>query len=180
MGFPIELLLIAIGVTILVVVISRRRMLEQRLIENREKLSKLRFESTIPLEVEELIRKAPRLKGDQSFSFPAVGCFPFADNFERVRLSRRIYLVEPTEIEVMLIPEPANYERKLAVAVTIDSKVLGYVPNREAGEMHKYLLAHSTGLRAQAKIYIGSRSEFNFITLDFAKPLRLETSRTKG
>jgi hypothetical protein len=80
-------------------------------------------------------------------------------------------------IEVLLVPDPANIERKLAVAVTVDSKVLGYVPTQEAGEMHKYLLAHSSGVRAKAKIYIGSRPEYNGVMLDFAKPLRLESRR---
>jgi hypothetical protein len=83
--------------------------------------------------------------------------------------------VEPTTVEVLLIPDPSNVERKLAVAVTLDSKVLGYVPSQEAGEMHKYLLAHSSGARAMAKIYLGSRPEYNGVMLDFAKPLKLES-----
>jgi hypothetical protein len=80
-------------------------------------------------------------------------------------------------VEVLLIPEPSNIERKLAVAVTLDSKVLGYVPTQEAGEMYKYLLAHSNGIRAKAKIYVGSRPEYNGVMLDLAKPLRLEAKR---
>jgi hypothetical protein len=85
--------------------------------------------------------------------------------------------VEPTTIEVLLVPDPSNIERKLAVAVTVDSKVLGYVPTQEAGEMQRYLLAHSSGVRARAKIYLGSRAEYNGVMLDFAKPLRLESRR---
>jgi hypothetical protein len=52
--------------------------------------------------------------------------------------------------------------------------VLGYVPTQEAGEMHKYLLAHSSGVRAKAKIFVGSRPEYNGVMLDLAKPLKLE------
>jgi hypothetical protein len=51
------------------------------------------------------------------------------------------------------------------------------VPTQEAGEMHKYLLANSSGVRARAKIYLGSRAEYNGVMLDFAKPLRLESRR---
>jgi hypothetical protein len=80
-------------------------------------------------------------------------------------------------IEVLLIPDPGNLERKLAVAVTLDSKVLGYVPSQEAGEMHKYLLSHSSGVRAMAKIYVGSRPEYNGVMLDLAKPLKLDSKR---
>jgi hypothetical protein len=94
-----------------------------------------------------------------------------------VRIARRIYFVDPTVVEVLLIPDPSNLERKLAVAVTLDSKVLGYVPTQEAGEMHKYLLAHSSGVRAMAKIYLGSRAEYNGVMLDLAKPLRMESKR---
>jgi hypothetical protein len=80
-------------------------------------------------------------------------------------------------IEVLLIPDPGNLERKLAVAVTLDNKVLGYVPSQEAGEMDKYLLSHSSGVRAQAKIYVGSRPEYNGVMLDLAKPLKLVSKR---
>jgi hypothetical protein len=173
----IEFLLIGAGLSILVVVLARRRLFEKRLIENKEKLAGLKFESVVPEEVEKIFKKAPHLRGDGSFSYKAVGCIPFADNFEAVRLARRIYLVEATGIEVLLIPEPGNYERKLAVAVTVDSKLLGYVPSRESAEMHKYLLAHSAGVKANAKIYLGSRPEYNGVLLDFAKPLRLEAGR---
>jgi hypothetical protein len=175
----IEFLLIGAGVTILIVVLARRRLFEKRLIDNKEKLAGVKFDSVIPEEVEKIFKKAPHLKGDGTYSFPAVGCIPFANNFESIRLARRIYFVEPTKIEVLLIPEPGNYERKLAVAVTVDSKLLGYVPAKEAAEMHKYLLAHSAGVRANAKIYLGSRPEFNGLMLDFAKPLRLESGRNK-
>lgn len=174
MGF--EYLLIGAGITILTVVLARRRLFEKRLIENKLKLENLRYKSELPEEVEEIFKKAPRLKGDGKFAYQAVGTLPFADNYELIRVSRRIIFIEPTEIEVLLVPEPGNYERKLAVAITIDSKLVGYVPTNEATEMHKYLLAHSTGLRSKAKIYLGSKAEFNALALDFAKPLRLESS----
>ena len=173
----IEFLLIGAGIAILVVVLARRRLFQYRLIKNREKLAGLKFDAVVPEEVEKIFQKAPRLKGDGTFFYKAVGCIPFKDNFEVLRISRRIYFVEPTDIEVLLIPEPGNYERKLAVAVTADSKLLGYVPSKEAVEMHKYLLAHSSGLKAKAKIYLGSRPEFNGVMIDFAKPLRLESGR---
>jgi hypothetical protein len=174
----IEFLLIGAGIAILVVVIARR-LLEKRLLDNKERLSGLKFDSVVPKEVEKIFNKAPRLKGDGAFAYKAVGCIPFADNFESVRIERRIYFIQPTEIEVLLIPEPGNFERKLAVAVTVDSRLLGYVPTKEAAEMHKYLLAHSAGVKANAKIYLGSRPEFNGVTLDFAKPLRLESGKNK-
>lgn len=173
----IEYLLIGAGITILIVVLARRRLFEKRLIENKLKLEKLRYNSELPDEVEEIFKKAPRLKGDGKYAYQATGTMPFADNYELIRVNRRIFFIEPTEIEVLLVPEPGNYERKLAVAITIDSKLVGYVPTNEATEMHKYLLAHSTGLRAKAKIYLGSKPEFNALALDFAKPLRLESSR---
>ena len=173
----IEYLLIGAGITILVVVLARRRLFEKRLIENKQKLENLRYNSELPNEVEEIFKKAPRLKGDGKYSFQATGTMPFADNYEQIRINRRIFFIEPTEIEVLLVPEPGNYERKLAVAITIDSKLVGYVPTNEATEMHKYLLAHSTGLRAKAKIYLGSKPQFNALALDFAKPLRLESNR---
>lgn len=175
MGF--EALLIVAGVAILVVVLARRRLFEKRLVENKERLSGIKFTSVLPTEAEELFKKAPRLKGDGTYSYQAVGCLPFAENFEAIRIARRIFFIEPTEIEVLLVPEPGNFERKLAVAVTVDSKLLGYVPSQEAGEMHKYLLAHSAGVKTKAKIYLGSRADFNGVMLDFAKPLRLESSR---
>jgi hypothetical protein len=122
-------------------------------------------------------KPVPLLKGDGKFAFTTRGCIPFSENFDAVRMARRIYFVEPTLVEVLLIPEPSNFERKLAVAVTLDSKVLGYVPTQEAGEMHRYLLAHSNGIRAKAKFYVGSRPEYNGVMLDLAKPLRLEAKR---
>lgn len=173
----IELFLIAAGLSILLGVIGRRRFLDHRFAKNKEALAKIRFEETVPAEVEKFLIKAPLLKGDGKFAFKVVGCIPFAKNFETVRLARRIYFVEPTLIEVLLIPDPGNLERKLGVAVTIDSKILGYVPAQEAGEMHRFLLTRSTGLRAKAKIFIGSRPEYNAIMLDLAKPLRLETRK---
>ena len=175
MGF--EWFLIAAGVTILIVVLAQRRLLQIRLTNNKEALSGVKVQDVIPEELEKILKKAPLLKGDGKFAYTTRGCIPFSDNFDAIRISRRIYFVEPTTIEVLLVPDPANIERKLAVAVTVDSKVLGYVPTQEAGEMHKYLLAHSSGVLAMAKIYLGSRAEYNGVMLDFAKPLRLEPRR---
>ena len=175
MGF--EWLLIGAGVTILIAVLAQRRMLQKRLTDNKEALSGVKFEGVIPAELEKILKKAPSVKGDGKFSYTTRGCIPYAENFDAIRISRRIYFVEPTLLEVLLVPDPSNIERKLAVAVTVDSKVLGYVPTQEAGEMHKYLLAHSSGVRAKAKIYLGSRPEYNGVMLDFAKPLRLESRR---
>ena len=152
----IEWLLIAAGVAILIAVLALTRMLQKRQGDN---------------------KPVPLLKGDGKFAFTTRGCIPFSENFDAVRMARRIYFVEPTLVEVLLIPEPSNIERKLAVAVTLDSKVLGYVPTQEAGEMHRYLLAHSNGIRAKAKFYVGSRPEYNGVMLDLAKPLRLEAKR---
>jgi hypothetical protein len=173
----LEWILISAGVAILIAVLAQRRVLQKRLTENKEALSGVKFQDMIPAEVEKILKKAPLLKGNGKFAYTTRGCIPYAKNFESVRIARRIYFVEPTLIEVLLVPDPANIERKLAVAVTMDSKVLGYVPTQEAGEMHKYLLAHSSGVRAMAKIYIGSRPEYNGVMLDFAKPLRLESRR---
>jgi hypothetical protein len=173
----IEYLLIGAGVAILIAVLARRRLFQMHLFENKEKLAGVKFDSVVSEEVLKIFAKAPYLKGDGTFSYQAVGCIPFEENFEAVRVAHRVYYVQPTDIEVILIPEPGNFERKLAVAVTVDSRVLGYVPNQEATEMHKYLLAHSAGVKAKAKLYLGSRPEFNGIMLDFAKPLRLESGR---
>jgi hypothetical protein len=173
----IELVLIGAGVTILIVVLARRRLVQTRLHVNKDALSSMKFDSEIPAEVGKILKNTPRLKGNGTFAYKTIGCIPYADNFEAVRLSRRIYFVEQTEIEVLLVPDPSNIERKLAVAVTVDSKILGYAPTHESGEMHKYLLANSSGVRARAKIYIGSRPEYNGVMLDFAKPLRLEPRR---
>jgi hypothetical protein len=175
MGF--EWFLIAAGVTILIVVLAQRRLLQTRLTNNKEALSRLKVQDVIPEELEKILKKAPLLKGDGNFAYTTRGCIPFSNNFDAIRIARRIYFVEPTTIEVLLVPDPSNIERKLAVAVTVDSKVLGYVPTQEAGEMHKYLLAHSSGVRARAKIYLGSRADYNGVMLDFAKPLRLESRR---
>jgi hypothetical protein len=173
----IEWALIVAGVAILIAVLAQRRMLQKRLTDNKEALAGVQFQNVIPAEVEKILKKAPLLKGDGNFAYTTRGCIPYANNFDAVRIARRIYFVEPTVVEVLLVPDPANIERKLAVAVTLDSKVLGYVPTQEAGEMHKYLLAHSSGVRAMAKIYLGSRPEYNGVMLDFAKPLRLESRR---
>lgn len=175
MGF--ELVLIAAGITLLIAVLARTRLFERRLIQNKEKLENLRFGSELPTDIEDLFKNAPKLKGDGKYAYQAVGTLPFKDNYEAIRVARRIIYIEPTPVEVLLIPEPGNYERKLAVAITIDAKLVGYVPTNEATEMHKYLLAHSTGLIANAKIYLGSRPEFNALALDFAKPLRLESGK---
>jgi hypothetical protein len=175
----IEFVLIGAGIVILVWVLARRRFFERKVLQNRAKLAEIDYADQIPEEVIQILKKAPRLKGDGSFSYPATGCISFSENFEKIRLQRRLYFTEPAEIEVFLIPQPGNVERKLAVAVTIDSLVLGYVPADEASEMHKYLLAHSAGVKANAKIYLGSRIECNTIALDFSKPLRLESTRGK-
>lgn len=173
----IEWILIAAGVAILIAVLAQRRLLQKRLVENKEALAGIKLKYEVPAEFSQVLKKTPRLKGDGTFSFKTLGCIPFANNFETIRLARRIYFVEPTVVEVLLLPDPSNLERKLAVAVTLDSKVLGYVPTQEAGEMHKYLLAHSSGVRAMAKIYLGSRPEYNGVMLDLAKPLKLEPKR---
>jgi hypothetical protein len=173
----IEWLLIAAGVAISIAVLAQRRMLQKRLTENREALAGMKFQDEVPSEVGQVLKKSPKLKGDGTFKFKTLGCILLANNFEAVRLARRIYFFDPTVVEVLLIPDPSNLERKLAVAVTLDSKVLGYVPTQEAGEMQKYLLAHSTRVRAMAKIYLGSRPEYNGLMLDLAKPLKLEPKR---
>jgi hypothetical protein len=152
----IEWLLIAAGVAILIALLALSRMLQKRQGDD---------------------KPAPLLKGDGKYAYTTRGCIPFSENFDAVRMARRIYFVEPTLLEVLLIPEPSNIEGKLAVAVTLDSKVLGYVPTQEAGEIHRYLLAHSSGIRAKAKFYVGSRPEYNGVMLDLAKPLRLEAKR---
>ena len=133
----------------MIAVLAQRRLTQKRLSDAKEVLSGMKFQNQIPAELEQILKKAPLLKSDGSFAYTTRGC----------------------------IPDPAIIERKLAVAVTLDSKVLGYVPTQEAGEMHKYLLAHSSGVRARAKIYLGSRPEYNGVMLDFAKPLRLESRR---
>lgn len=173
----IEVLLIVSGVLVLVTVLGRRRMLQKRFADNREKFAEMNFENLAAAEIDSILSRAPALKGDGKFAFNAVGTIPFANNYEVVRLARRIYFVEPTIIEVLLIPEPANLERKNAVAITLDAKVLGYVPAKESSEMHSYLLAHTSGLKATARIYLGSRPEFNALWLDLAKPLRLESRK---
>lgn len=172
MGF--EFILIFSGASILVVVILRRRLLGWRMERNRQKFSSFNFENLPEKELFGVLAKAPALRGDGKFAVKAVGTFPFADNFESIRLFRRFYFVEPTEVEVLLIPDPANFERKAAVAVTLDARVLGYLPVREANEIHSFLLAHSSGVRARAKFYLGSRREFNAVALDLAIPMRLE------
>lgn len=171
----IEWILIAAGVVILIAVLAQRRMLQRRLFDNKEALAGLEFQDSVPSEVEQVLKNAPKIKGDGKFEFKAEGCIAFANNFEAIRIARRIYFLEPTVVEVLLLPNPSNLERKLAVAVTMDSKVLGYVPTTEAGEMHMYLLANSSGVRAMARILLGSRPEYNAVMLDFEKPLRLES-----
>jgi len=173
----IEFLLIGSGVLILIAVLGRRRIIEKRFADNRKKFAEMNFENLAAAEIDAILAKAPVLKGDGKFDYKVVGSIPFAKNFDAIRMSRRIYFVEPTKIEVLLLPQPANAERRNAVAVTIDGKVLGYVPAREASEMHTYLLAHTSGVRASARIYLGSRPEFNALALDLAKPLRLDSRR---
>jgi hypothetical protein len=173
----IEVLLIAAGVAIVISVLASRRILQKRMLDNKDAILDVPFYSEIPSEIKKIPKKSPILKGDGSFAFKSLGCIPYEQNFEQVRISRRIYFVEPTLIEVLLIPDPSNVERKLAVAVTVDSKILGYLPTQEAGQLHKYLLAHSSGIRAKAKIYIGSRPEYNGVMVDLAKPLKLESKR---
>jgi hypothetical protein len=159
----IEILFIAAGAAMLIAVLVSRRMLQGKIPASKQSPSGL--------------KKLPLLKGDGGFAFKAVGSIPFAPNFDSVRIARRIYFVEPTMIEVFLVPDSANAERKNAIAVTVDSLVLGYVPTQEASEVTKYLVAHSGGIRAKAKIYIGSRAEYNGVMLDLAKPLRLDSKR---
>jgi hypothetical protein len=173
----IEWLLIAAGVAILIAVLAQRRILQKRLTENKEALAGMKFQDEVPSEVGQVLKKSPKLKGDGTFKFKTLGCILLANNFEAVRLARRIYFFDLTVVEVLLIPDPSNLERKLAVAVTLDSKVLGYVPTQEAGEMQKCLLAHSSRVRAMAKIYLGSRPEYNGLMLDLAKPLKLDSKR---
>jgi hypothetical protein len=165
----IEVFLIAAGAAIVIAVLAWRIVIRRRpknfdVTQGSVKVGKAR-------------KKAPKLKGDGKFAYKTRGCIPYAKNFDAVRISRRIYFVDPTVVEVLLVPDTANIERKLAVAVTLEAKVLGYVPSQEAGEMHKYLQSHPSGIRAMAKIYLGSRAEYNGLMLDFAKPLRLEPKR---
>ena len=116
----------------MIAVLAQRRMLQKRLTENREALAGIKFQDELPTEVGQVLKKSPRLKGDGTFRFKTLGCIPFANNFESVRIARRIYFVDPTVIEVLLIPDPGNLERKLAVAVTVDNKVLGmYQPKKQ-------------------------------------------------
>jgi hypothetical protein len=174
MDFPIELFLIFSGIILLVFVIARRRMLQHRFFRNREKLATLEFENTLPEEIVEMSSRVPRIKGNGKFEFKAEQTLLHFENFERVRLAKRLYIAEISEIEVLLIPDPANIERRLGVLVSIEGFILGYVPEEISIQIHKYLLAHSAGVRANAKIYLGSRPEFNAVYLDFEEPLRLE------
>ena len=164
-----EIFLIAAGAAIVIAVLAWRIVIRRRPRNNDETQSSV--------EVGKPRKKAPRLKGDGKFAYKTRGCIPYAKNFDAVRISRRIYFVDPTVVEVLLVPDSANIERKLAVAVTLESKILGYVPSQEAGEIYKYLQSHPSGIRAMAKIYLGSRAEYNGLMLDFAKPLRLEPKR---
>ena len=108
----IEYLLIAAGIVILIAVLAQRRMLQKRLIENKEALAGIKLQDGITFEVGQVLKKTPRLKGDGTFNFKTLGCIPFANNFETVRLARRIYFVDPTVVEVLLLPDPSNLERK--------------------------------------------------------------------
>jgi hypothetical protein len=171
----IEWLLIAAGVAILIAMIATRRMLQKRRSEQSEALAGSQFQDEVQSEVRQVLKKTPMLKGSGAFRFKTQGCIPFADNFESIRVARRIYFVEATTVEVLLTPDTSNLERKQAVAVTLDSKVLGYVPSQEAREMRKYLVSNRNGVRAMAKIFLGSRPEYNAVMLDIAKPIKLES-----
>ena len=166
-----------IGVLIVIAIFGRRNLEEKRLRNNRKMLTEMNFENLSRAEVEKILAKAPLLKGNGKFAFKSVGTIPFAKNFDSIRLARRLYFVEPAKVEVLLIPEPANTERIHAVAVTLDGKVLGYVPAKEASELHGDLLSRHIGLRVMAKVYLGSRPEFNAIALDMAKPLRVDSRK---
>jgi hypothetical protein len=172
-----EWLFVAAGGAILIALVASLLILQKRSPNKTEALSGEKMQDLIPAELERILKKAPLLKGNGRFAYTTRGCIPYAKNFDAVRMSKRIYFVEPTLIDVLLVPDPSNIERKLAVAVTLDAKVLGYVPTQEAGEMYKYLLANPSGIRARAKIYLGSRPEYNGVMLDMAKPLRLESRR---
>jgi hypothetical protein len=167
----IEVFLGAAVAAFVIAVVVLRLMAQRRLLENKGTQSEVKFKTEIPLKAG---KKIPKLKGDGKFAYKTRGCIPYAKNFDAVRISRRIYFVDPTVVEVLLVPDSANIERKLAVAVTLESKILGYVPSQEAGEIYKYLQSHPSGILAMAKIYLGSRAEYNGLMLDFAKPLRLE------
>ena len=173
----IEVLFAAIGVLIVIAIFGRRKLEEKRLKDNRKMLTEMNFENLSMSEIEKILAKAPALKGNGKFAFNSVGTIPFAKNLDSVRLARRLYFVEPTRVEVLLIPQPANTERIHAVAVTLDGKVLGYVPAKEASELHGDLLNRHIGLRVMAKVYLGSRPEFNAIALDMAKPLRVDSRK---
>jgi hypothetical protein len=62
----LEVILIAAGVAILIAVLAQRRMLQKRLTDNKEALSGVKFQDVIPAEVEEILKKAPLLKGNRS------------------------------------------------------------------------------------------------------------------
>jgi hypothetical protein len=172
----IEFFLIGAGIAILVTVIARRRILERRLLSNRDKLVENYLDSEIPLDFLPNTAALPLLKGSGKFELRAIDSIDFSENFEKVRLQRHLFFAESTELECVLIPDPANLLRKLAVSVTVDGLILGFVPDIEAEQMHKYLLSHKGGIRAKAKIFLGSRPMYNELYLDISKPLRLELS----
>jgi len=173
----IEVLIALIGGSLVIAIFGRRKLQEKRLRDNRKMLTEMNFENLSMTEIEKILAKAPLLKGNGKFAHKAVGSIPYAKNFDAIRLARRLYFVEPTRVEVLLIPEPANTERIHAVAVTLDGKVLGYVPAKEASKLHNSFLVRHMGIRAMAKIYLGSRPEFNSIVLDLANPMRLDSIR---
>jgi hypothetical protein len=86
----IESILIAAGLAILIAVLAQRRVLEKRLVDNKEALSGIKFLGEVPAEVRQVLKKTPKLKGDGTFKFKTLGCIPFANNFESVRVARRI------------------------------------------------------------------------------------------
>ena len=83
----IEVLLITAGVAILIAVLASRRLLDKRLADNKEALSKLNIQDVVPAELEKILKKAPLLKGDGRFAYTTRGCIPFAKNFDAIRLS---------------------------------------------------------------------------------------------
>ena len=132
-----ELFLIGAGIAILVTVIARKRLLERRLLSNREKLLENSLDLEIPSGLLPNSSELPLLKGAGKYEFKAIDSVDFAENFENVRLKRRLYFAELAELECVLIPDPANLPSKLAVSVTVDGLIVGFVPDLEAEQMHK-------------------------------------------
>lgn len=174
MTFPIEYVLISAGTILLFTVLLRRRFLKQRLENARESLFETKFDSLVPSQALDLMSKTREIIGDGSFSFRAQGSIQYEGNFDYLALTKRWFIGEIRESKVLLIAEPGNFERKLAVAVTVDGKILGYLPEKIANQMHKFLLTDSSAIMANAKIYIGTQSRFHEVWLDLAQPLRIK------